>query len=289
MGFQTILYRMGKLSMIATANNSSIAVDSVCGKPSGTQSIERAASILREIASYNDQGLRLSDLSLLLKLERPTIHRILSCLVREGLVMQDPVTRHYLLGHGLFELGLTAATQFKLQTLCRPSMTRLAEATGEMAFVTIRSGRDAISIERIEGARPVDAPFIEIGVHRPLGVGAGSLALMMLLPDDDITRLCDLNAKRLIRYGGLSTPKLLKIIRQSQDIGYAVHDSSLIPGFCGVGMVINDHKGAPLCALSVTLVSESISTEKHQEIISLLRQESRTIQNLIYQSGGLAH
>lgn len=275
--------------MVESVNNSIEAADSTCGRPSGTQSIERAASILREIASYNDQGLRLSDLSLLLKLERPTIHRILSCLVREGLVMQDPGTRHYLLGHGLFELGLTAATQFKLQTLCRPSMARIAHATGEMAFLTIRSGRDAISIERIEGLRPIDAPVIEIGVHRPLGVGAGSLALMMLLPDIEISRLCDLNAKRLIRYGGLSTPRLMKIIRQSQDIGYAVHDSSLIPGFCGVGTVVNDHKGSPLCALSVTLVSEYLSVEKHQEIIALLRHESRIIQNLIYESGGLAH
>jgi DNA-binding IclR family transcriptional regulator len=275
--------------MFETDNNAPCTLEPVCGKPSGTQSIERAANILREIASYNDQGIRLSDLSAILKLERPTIHRILSCLVREGLVMQDPVTRHYMLGHGLFELGLTAATQFKLKTLCRPSMARLAEATGEMVFLTIRSNRDAISIERIEGTRPVNAPVIEIGVHRPLGVGAGSLALMMLLPDDDISRLCDLNAKRLIKYGGLSTPKLLKIIRQSQDIGYAVHDGNLIPGFSGVGTVINDHKGTPLCALSVTLVCDSISTAKHQEIISLLRQESRTIQNLIYQSGGLMH
>lgn len=275
--------------MVEIVNSSLPPAEPACGKPSGTQSIERAASILREIASYNDQGLRLSDLSLLLKLERPTIHRILSCLVREGLVMQNPVTRHYLLGHGLFELGLTAATQFKLKTLCRPSMARIAHATGEMAFLTIRSGRDAISIERIEGLRPIDAPVIEIGVHRPLGVGAGSLALMMLLPDVEISRLCDLNAKRLIRYGGLSTPKLMKIIRHSQDIGYAVHDSSLIPNFCGVGTVVNDHKGAPLCALSVTLVSESISTEKHQEIFVLLKHESRIIQNLIYESGGLAH
>lgn len=265
-------------------SNSQPSTPGISARPSGTQSIERAASILREIASYSEQGLRLAELSTHLKLERPTIHRILSCLIREGLVMQDPVTRHYLLGHGLFELGLTAATQFKLQTLCRPSMERLAQATGEIAFLTIRSGRDAISIDRVEGGAPVDAPAIEIGVHRPLGVGAGSLALMMLLPDDEIERICDLNAKRLLKFGGLSTLKLLKIIRQSQEIGYAMHDSSLIPGFSGVGTVIRDSKGAPLCALSVTLVTSRVETHRHQEIISMLRKESRTIQNLIHQS-----
>jgi len=254
------------------------------GKGSGTQSIERAARILREIASFSVHGLRLSDLATQLKLERPTIHRILSCLVREGLVMQHPRSRRYLLGHGLYELGLTAATQFKMQAICEPSLRRIAEATADIAFLTIRSGSDAISVARVEGGDPVDVPAIEIGVHRPLGVGAGSLALLMLLPDDEITRICNANAKRLVTYGGLSVPQLLKIVKHSQELGYAAHDSSLLPGLSGVGTVIRDSDGAPLAALSVTALAENLSFSRQQEILSILRKESRVIQNLVHQA-----
>ncbi|AMV48809.1 IclR family transcriptional regulator [Paraburkholderia caribensis] len=257
---------------------------SAMNKGSGTQSIERAARILREIASFSVHGLRLSDLATQLKLERPTIHRILSCLVREGLVMQHPQTRRYLLGHGLYELGLTAATQFKLQAICEPSLKRLAQSTGDIAFLTIRSDSDAISIARAEGGEPVTVPAIQIGVHRPLGVGAGSLALLMLLPDDEISRICHANAKRLFTYGGLSVPSLLKIVKHSQDVGYATHDSSLIPGLSGVGTVIRDSAGAPLAALSVTALAGSLSQARQQELVSLLRTESREIQNLVHQA-----
>jgi DNA-binding IclR family transcriptional regulator len=252
--------------------------------PAGTQSIERAARILREIASYSVHGLRLVDLATQLKLERPTIHRILTCLIRERLVMQHPQSRRYLLGHALFELGLTAATQFKLRALCHPSLKRIADQTGDVAFLTSRTGLDAISIARIEGGAPIDIAAVEIGVRRPLGVGAGSLALLMVLPDDEIKRIVHANAKRLFAYGTLTVPLLLQIVKSSQELGYAVHDSRVIPGLSGIGMVVRNSTGAPLAAISVTAMAESLTVERQQKIVALLRRESHVIQNLVHQA-----
>jgi DNA-binding IclR family transcriptional regulator len=170
-----------------------------------------------------------------------------------------------------------------MQAICEPSLKRIADATSDIAFLTIRSGSDAISIARVEGGEPVDVPAIEIGVHRPLGVGAGSLALLMLLPDDEIARICNANAKRLITYG-LSVPRLQNIVKHSQELGYATHDGSLLPGLSGIGTVIQDSDGAPLAALSVTAIADSLPASRQQEILSLLRTESRVIQNLVHQA-----
>ena len=136
---------------------------------SGTQSIERAARILREIASYSTNGLRLIDLSKQLDLKRTTIHRILMCLIREGLVMQHPTSLRYMLGYGLFELGLTAASQFKLREICVPSLLRIAAQTACTAYMTIRSQFDAISIASADAdpTRPMNLPILGIGAHRP--------------------------------------------------------------------------------------------------------------------------
>ncbi|TPQ32959.1 IclR family transcriptional regulator [Cupriavidus pinatubonensis] len=253
-------------------------------KTSGTQSIERAARILREIASYSVHGLRLVDLSKQLDIERPTVHRILNCLIREGLVMQHETSRRYLLGYGLFELGLTAASHFKLWHLCEPSLKRLADETGGIAFMTIRSGVDAISVARAEGRNAINIPSLEIGVHRPLGVGAGSLALLMSLPDDEIERIVFANARRLFGYGKLSVPLMLEIVRASQEVGYAVHDSRLIEGVSGVGIVVHDSHGAPLGAISITALEDHLPVSRQLELLALLRKESRIIQNLVHQS-----
>src|SRR5665647_3143210 len=121
----------------------------------GTQSIERATRVLRIIASHNSPGLRLVDISKQAKLERPTAHRILKCLIAEGLVRQSAETRRYFLGHLIFELGLAASSSFNLREICHPSLVRLAEKTGDTVFLAIRSGADSVCIDRVEGSFPI--------------------------------------------------------------------------------------------------------------------------------------
>src|ERR671916_3405451 len=101
------------------------------GRLSGTQSIERALTLMREIAAHNRSGPRLLDLASRTGLQRPTVHRMLKCLTLENMVQQDPETHRYYLGPMVFELGLTAAPRFNLREICHPSMMRIAEATGD--------------------------------------------------------------------------------------------------------------------------------------------------------------
>jgi DNA-binding IclR family transcriptional regulator len=251
---------------------------------SGAQSIHRAARILREIASYSLNGLRLVDLARQLDLNRTTVHRILTCLIEEGLVMQNPTSLRYVLGHGLFELGLTAASQFRLREICFPSLERIAAETGHTAFMTIRSNYDALSIARVDGKLPLEIPSLDIGVHRPLGVGAGSLAILSALADDEIERIVSANARRLASFGKLTVPLLLEIARQSREAGYGIHDGRMIAGISGVGILVHDGSGAPLGAISVSAKADSLSLDAQGEIVVILKKEARVIQNLLHQA-----
>ena len=87
------------------------------GRLTGTQSIERALLLLREIAAHNRTGSRLLDLATRTSLQRPTVHRMLKCLAHEGMVQQDPDTHRYYLGSMAFELGLTAARMEELRRM----------------------------------------------------------------------------------------------------------------------------------------------------------------------------
>jgi len=253
-------------------------------RPSGTQSIQRAAQILRDIASFSIHGLRVVDIAAHLDMERPTVHRMLKCLVDEKLVMQDPSSRRYFLGHGIFELGLTAAPQFKLREICRPSLERLAEQTGGIAFFTIRSGFDALSIDCVKVGPQLKVFTLQIGVHRPLGVGAGSLAILMALPDAEIETIVSANSKRLATFGDVNAPTLLQIVKASQEAGYALHQGRLIHGISGVGLLIRNSAGTPLGAISVSVVANKISTDRIQGILLPLRKEVRVIQNLLHKA-----
>ena len=253
----------------------------------GTQSIQRAVQIIDLVASYSVDGLRLVDVADMLKLSRPTAHRIIQSLVAAGWLMRPAGGRRYFLGHGLFELGLTAAPQFKFRELCQSSLDRIGRRTGHIAFLTIRSGRDAISIARSKG-KPVDLMPLQIGVHRPLGIGAGSLALLMNLPDDEVEQIVMSNARRLRTFADVNTRMLLESVRMCRQQGFASHDERLLKGVSGVAVPLTDNGGLILGAISISALLPRIDQEKLYEIVAKLRREARIIQSLLLKDVGYA-
>ncbi len=251
----------------------------------GAQSIQRAVQIINLIASYSVDGLRVVDVADMLKISRPTAHRIIQALVEQGWLLRKAY--RYYLGHGLFELGLTAAPQFKLRDLCQPSLDRIARRTKHIAFLTIRSGRDAISIARSKG-RQVDLVALQIGVHRPLGIGAGSLSLLSSLPDAEVEQIVMANARRLRAFAEVNTNMLLESVRLCRQQGFASHDERLLKGVSGVAVPITDNSGLILGALSISALVSRIDQEALYEIVAKLRREAKIIQTLIVNDVGYA-
>lgn len=92
----------------------------------GTQSIERALRILRELAARGEFGWRLSDLAARCEVDKGTLHRVLSCLMRERFVQQRSADKHYFPGPMLFELGLSLPGYAAFQQACELRMARFA-------------------------------------------------------------------------------------------------------------------------------------------------------------------
>jgi DNA-binding IclR family transcriptional regulator len=252
-------------------------INSAAGKLSGTQSIERALSLLREIAAHNRTGSRLLDLANRTGLQRPTVHRMLKCLAAEDMVQQDPDTHRYFLGPMVFELGLTAGPRFNLREICHPALTRIAEATGDTVFLTQRSGLDAVCLDRLEGTFPIKTFTLEIGMRRPLGVGIGSLAILAALPDEDIRNIVTSNTPRLPEYG-LTPNSLLAQAKKAQKLGYAVREAPSLAGVRSIGQALHNRSGIPFAALSLSAISSRMNEKRVGELAVLLKNETRLIE-----------
>jgi len=247
----------------------------------GTQSIERATLLVRLIASRNRTGLRLADVVQHSRLQRPTVRRILKCLIDEGLVAQDGQTRRYALGPLVFELGLAAAPQFNLGDVCRPALARIAEETGDTVFLTVRSGYDTVCIERREGPFPIRALTLEVGTRRPLGAGAGGLALLMPLPDDAVDAIIKANAVRLRAYNNLTIPSLLAMLKRARELGYALNDNHITPGATSIGLPIRSRFGQPFAAISIGAISSRMTAERQKKLIAVLRKEVAAVEKAL--------
>ncbi|MDB5770930.1 MAG: Transcriptional regulator, IclR family [Burkholderia sp.] len=229
---------------------------------SGTQVIARAAALLRELAVGVRDGHRLLDLAQRLGLERPTVHRILQGLVQEGLVIQDPRTRAYRLGALTYELGLAAAPSTNLVDGCSDALTELARLTGDTVFLTARSDADVVCLDRREGSFPIKAMILDVGQRRPLGVGASSIAILSALDHDQCAGLLTRNAQRLAAQGEPGSAELLRMVHNARDKGYALKDPPGMPEIRSIGVPITSARGKPLCAISVSTLTDRITSRE---------------------------
>jgi DNA-binding IclR family transcriptional regulator len=246
-------------------------------EPTGTQSISRAAALLRVIAARNSVGLRLSELVATTGLERPTVRRILQGLMHERLVRQATASHRYFLGHALFELGLAASPNLDPRGLCTPSIERIEATTGDTAFLTCRSAFDSVCLDRREGSYPVRALTVEIGARRPLGSTAGGLALLMSLPDDEVDTILSANALRLPRYGTLNTTRLRRMIGRSRALGYALNSNDIIDGVSGIAIALPPIPNLPALALSVAAISSRLDAPRQKDVVEVMRAEAEIV------------
>jgi DNA-binding IclR family transcriptional regulator len=241
-------------------------------KPSGTQAIVRASRILKEIGAAAPRGLRVVDLCDRLAIERPTVHRILSCLVAEGLVVRNDNGKQYLLGSQVHKLGVVAAGQFNLREICENALTRIAAATGDTVFLVTRQGSDGLVIDRRTGAYPVRVMPLKVGMPRPLGVGATGLAMLGALPSHEIDDFIRKNAQRLLEHN-VRPERLPAQLMKLRKTGYAYSRGYGPPRLSGVGLALRDGDDRCIGAISVTTIAPRMTPEHRREVLGTLRDE----------------
>ena len=216
-----------------------------------------------------------------MQLERPTAHRIVKGLVAQEMLAQDLDTKAYRLGRLVYELGLAASLDYHLREACQPTLKRIADKTGDSAFLIMRSGFDSVCVDRVEGTYPIAARTLDIGSRRPLGVGAGSLAILMMLPDDEIDRIMAVNEPRFPAFGRMTAQRLRRAIQISRKAGFGINHEDVLPGVGAVGMALRPRNGSPYVALSVAGISSRFLSPRREELAELLRKEVRLLERQI--------
>ncbi|HKT79741.1 MAG TPA: IclR family transcriptional regulator [Vicinamibacterales bacterium] len=243
----------------------------------GTQSVERAITLLREIATFGKSGARLSDLILRSRIEYPTAHRILKALVEQDLVAKDPTSRRYFLGQLVYELGLGVEPPIDMRLFCDAMTSRLADATGDTIFLNIRSRHDVVCIDRKEGSFPIKTLVFDIGNRRPLGIGAAGIALLMSYGMDEVQEIVRANSVRFARYGKLNADQIVTLVRRAKDVGYVATDDVVVPGVRAVCLPFGGHGRLPPSAISVATVAARLPRSRVAELLSIMEEMIRKL------------
>ena len=248
----------------------------------GTQSIQRAIDILHEIASCADtKGLRLSDLCTRTGLERPTAYRILTCLEENQMLVRAPQSRSYQLGPSIFHLGLAATQHHSLSNTCAFALDSLAAETGNTVFLTVRNGNDSVTIDRRVGTFPIQALSLNVGARRPLGIGAGSLAILMALPDMEARTLIAENAARFGPYTDLDGEGLNALVSQGRSDSYVLNVGHVTAEVTALGMPICNTFGAPIAAITVAAIRSRMTAGHIATCVQQMHEQIRQLEKII--------
>ncbi|RKK05233.1 IclR family transcriptional regulator [Pseudoroseomonas wenyumeiae] len=255
---------------------------------SGAQSSERVIALLKLVAGQSTAGIGLAELVEASGLNRPTARRLLLALMRGGLVEQDAHSRRYHLGPESYVLGTLAADRFGIHRLAMDGLARLAQASGDSAFLCVRREMFTVCLHREEGSFPIRTHVLAAGMRHPLGVGGAGLALLAALPDPEVEAALEANAGLLATSYPQHRPERLRaLVAECRMRGFAINPGLVVSHSWGMGLAVRDAAGEPVAALSLAAIESRMGPDRQPELAALLREEVTRLEAKLKNAGRL--
>lgn len=262
---------MSELAAIGTEDAEGLVSDREPDDESrATNATQKVCAILRALSARSPQ--RLSEISAWTGLNKVTVLRIIETLIAEGFVDREAGGRGFARGREFIALAASAGRSHDIRELARPSLVRLADLSEDTALLSIRSGLESVCIDRQVGAFPIRANYLDIGSRRPLGVGAGSLAILAWLPQREIEAVLGVIGPHLAPYPRLSAEMIRDLVRESRDRGYVVLLDRVVDRMGAIGVPLLSETGAVVGALSIAALTERVAEHADTLCGALLRE-----------------
>lgn len=215
------------------------------------KSFEKGLEVL-SCFKHDSSSYTLNELATMLDMSKGTIHRILVTAEKNGFVEQDPETRRYRLGLKMFELGSVVERRMDLRAESLPVLKKLSEITGQTSYILIKSGYEAIGIERVEGHNYLRMLFLEVGKRMPLHLGGGPKVLLAYMTDEEIEDFIE-NApmKAWTDNTIVERKKLWDEIQAIRKTGISLSMEDVTIGAAAVGAPIRNASGEVIAAVSI--------------------------------------
>jgi DNA-binding IclR family transcriptional regulator len=243
----------------------------------GTQSIRRALSVLRILATAREAGFGLAEIARQAGLTRPTVHRILNILVAEGVVEQKPRTRRYAVGEQIPLLALARPANSPLLAAALPHLNAAVEAIGDTGFLTLRTGLDTVCVARRLGNYPIQVLALDVGDRRPLGVSSAGFAMLATLDPQRARSIVMQNRRRFSSYA-ISVEEALLSVSRARTHGYALRDRGLVPGTRALSITVGEAGSGAIAALTVAAVARRLPQARVAVIVDRLRGHAAQIE-----------
>jgi len=216
------------------------------------QSVDRALLLLEYITSHPEEKLTLTELAEVMNLDKSSVFRILTTLFRHGLVRQEEGKKVYRPGFGIFGLASSLYEQMKLPVVVSPFLREIARKTCENAHLAVRSGTQAVFIDREQGTNRI-LTNTNIGDMEELYCTAVGKCLICDYSPEGLDIL--FNGRTLERFTDRTITDLDALRAELQDVktkGYAVDMEEFEPRVVCLACPIKNYQGKIVAAIGIS-------------------------------------
>ncbi|MFC7395018.1 IclR family transcriptional regulator [Scopulibacillus cellulosilyticus] len=230
------------------------------------QSIDRAMQIINILISDDSKNSwAISEIANETGLPLGSVHRIISTLMKHGLVSQIPETKRYKVGYTWMEIGLRSLENIDFREATRPIMEQLALEVKESVYFSIPNGNFAIIIDRVDS--PSSVRIIDnLGERIPLHIGAANKSMLAYMDDKKanriINQLIDSEDDRLT---------LLQMLREIRTNGFAVSYSEKTEGTASIAAPVIGFNNKIIGSLYINLLSHQIPDDRLSFLIEKVK------------------
>jgi DNA-binding IclR family transcriptional regulator len=244
----------------------------------GARALEKALDLLFSFQPDSPEQ-SLFQISRRLRFPPSTTRRLLKTMMSRRLVQQDPITKLYRLGPGVFYLASVAKEGLDVRRIALPVMEKLRDLTGENTTLHELRDRKRVCVEKVE-SKQVLRDTILIGDQFPAHCGASGKVLLAYLPAEELKEYCDstrplqaLTARTITDPRKLAA-ELVRIKRR----GFAFScGERVMDGLCAISAPIFDYEGKVRYSLTITLTLFRLRTKGRDELARLVGKSAEEI------------
>ena len=250
----------------------------------GTKTLDRALTLLLEVARADARGLTLSECASVLGYSKATAHRMLRTLARHEFLRHDEELGTFTLGITNLRLGTEFLEHLDLRREALPALRDLAESTGETVHLGRVSGCDVVYIEKVESSQAVRM-FSRVGDTMPAySTGVGK-AILAFLSEDELERhLPPILAPRTS--GTFTDPAALRAeLNRTRRRGFSIDNIENEEGIRCTGAPVFDHTGRVQASISVAGPAVRMTLDRLGQIGPIVRRKADEISHAVGYQG----
>lgn len=254
-------------------------------EPRYSRSLQRGLAIL---ACFTPERplLGIAEIADMLGMSRPTTHRYVSTLVKQGFLRQDP-SRRYRLDFGAIDLGMGTLGAMGLCKHARPYLEALAQRSDHIVEIAVLDGLRLLLLDAV--TRPasrqrkaqVDA---KAGARLPAYCTSMGKVLLAHLPTgQQLKRISETELRKRGPKTITDEQELYEQLKQVRQTGFAVNDEESAAGTCAIAAPVRNEVGDVVAAVSV--VARSGATDVQDLIDWQARPLVLTAENISQRLG----